>query len=168
MYYYYLGLIFTPLLFLKFFLRKPERNNSTDKIVSPCDGIVTKVDNNDISIFLSLLDVHWQYTPINSKIKSIETIHGPNNMAILPKSSHNAGVKVVFDTEYGELSVTQRVGFLVRRIQNTINIGDIVKQCSPYGIICFGSRVDIVIPENTECILKKGQRVIGGETILIK
>ena len=165
--YYYLGLL-APVLFLKFFFRKPIRKNITDKIVSPCDGIVTKVDGSDISIFLSLLDVHWQYTPINSKIKSIDTIHGSNKMAILPKSSHNAGVKVVFDTEYGDLSVTQRVGFFVRRIQNNIKIGDIVKQCLPYGIICFGSRVDTVLPENTECILKKGQRVIGGETILIK
>jgi phosphatidylserine decarboxylase len=166
--YYYLGLIASPLLFLKFFFRKPERKNITDKIVSPCDGVVTKVDGKDISIFLSLLDVHWQYVPINSKIKSIETIHGANNMAILPKSSHNAGVKVVFDTEYGDLSITQRVGFFVRRIQNNIKIGDIVKQSNPYGIIRFGSRVDIVLPENTECILKKGQRVVGGETILIK
>ena len=166
--YYYLGLIIPQLLFLKFFFRKPERKNITDKILSPCDGIVTKVDGSDISIFLSLLDVHWQYTPVNSKIKSIDTIHGANKMAILPKSSHNSGVKVVFDTEYGDLSVTQRVGFFVRRIQNNINVGDIVKQCLPYGIICFGSRVDIVLPENTECILKKGQRVIGGETILIK
>ena len=166
--YYYLGLIITPILFLRFFFRKPDRKSITDKIVSPCDGIVTKVDGSDISIFLSLFDVHWQYTPINSKIKSIETIHGANNMAILPKSSHNAGVKVVFDTEYGDLSVTQRVGFFVRRIKNNIKIGDIVKQSNPYGIIRFGSRVDIVLPQNTECILKKGQRVIGGETILIK
>ena len=166
--YYYLVILITPILFLNFFFRKPERKSINDKIVSPCDGVVTKVDKKDISIFLSLLDVHWQYTPINSKIKSIETIHGANNMAILPKSSHNAGVKVVFDTEYGDLVVTQRVGFFVRRIQNNIKIGDIVKQCSPYGIICFGSRVDIVIPENTKCILKKGQRVVGGKTILIK
>ena len=166
--YYYLGLLGFPLLFLKYFFRKPKREIISDKIVSPCDGIVTKVDGSDISIFLSLLDVHWQYTPINSKIKSMETIHGPNNMAILPKSSHNAGVKVVFDSEYGDLSVTQRVGFFVRRIQNNIKVGDIVKQSFPYGIICFGSRVDIVLPDTTECILKKGQRVVGGETILIK
>ena len=59
---------------VKFFFRKPERKNITDKILSPCDGVVTKVDGSDISIFLSLLDVHWQYVPINSKIKSIETI----------------------------------------------------------------------------------------------
>lgn len=166
---YYLGLLLAPLLFLKFFFRKPKRiTKEKNKIVSPCDGTVTKVDGNDISIFLSLLDVHWQYIPIKSKIKSIETIHGSNKMAILPKSSHNSGIKVVFDTEYGDLSITQRVGYFVRRIQNNINVNDIVEQSNPYGIICFGSRVDIVLPNNTECILKKGQRVIGGETVLIK
>ena len=149
-------------------MRKPVRiNNIKNIIVSPCDGLVTKVDNNHISIFLAVFDVHWQYAPVDSNVKSIETISGGYKMATEPESSHNEGVKVVFSSKYGDISVTQRVGFFVRRIQNNINVDDKVKQSEPYGVIRFGSRVDIILPDKVKCILKKNQRVIGGITPLI-
>ena len=149
-------------------MRKPIRiNNIKNIIVSPCDGLVTKVDNNNISVFLSVFDVHWQYAPVDSTVKSIETISGGYKMATKPESSHNEGVKVVFSSKYGDISVTQRVGFFVRRIQNNINVDDKIKQSEPYGVIRFGSRVDIILPEKVKCILKKDQRVIGGVTPLI-
>ena len=156
--------------FLSYFTRKPDRINTIEDKnipVSPCDGTVMNVDDNEISVFLSVLDVHWQYVPIKSKIKSIETINGKHNMAFKPASDHNAGVKVVFSSEIGDIEVTQRVGFLARRIKNNIIIGDEVEQSNPYGIIRLGSRVDIVLPQQMKSILKKGQKVIGGETPLI-
>ena len=156
------------LILYKLFLRKPIRiNNIPYIIVSPCDGLVTSVKNNHISVFLSVFDVHWQYNPVDSKIKSIETIHGGYKMAMKPESMHNEGIRVVFDSQFGDIVVTQRVGFFVRRIQNIINIGDIVKQSEPYGVIRFGSRVDIILPYTVRCILKEGQHVVGGETPMI-
>ena len=157
------------ILFLFYFTRKPVRVNKDNHIlVSPCDGTVMSVNGRNISIFLSVFDIHWQYAPINSVIKDIEIIHGKHNMAFNPSSEHNAGVKVTFNSILGDIIVTQRVGFFVRRIKNNINIGDNVKQSDPYGIIMFGSRVDIVLPDNLHCILKKGDKVIGGVTSLIK
>ena len=82
-------------------MRKPVRiNNIKNIIVSPCDGLVTKVDNNHISIFLAVFDVHWQYAPVDSTVKSIETISGGYKMATEPESSHNEGVKVVFSSKF--------------------------------------------------------------------
>ena len=167
--YLYFSILIIPLLFLKFFVRKPLRQNLLkNKLVSPCDGTVTYVDDKNISIYLSIFNVHWQYIPINSKIKSIETIYGSNKLAILPKSSHNSGIKVIFESNLGDIAVTQRVGFFVKRISNSINVGDTVNQSDPYGIIRFGSRVDIILPDNVECILKIGNKVTGGITSLIK
>ena len=163
-----LVLIICIIFFLLYFTRKPLRINKDNNIlVSPCDGTVMYVNGKNISIFLSVFDVHWQYAPINSVIKDIEIIHGKHNMAFKPSSDHNAGVKVTFTSELGDIIVTQRVGFFVRRIKNNINLGDNIKQSNPYGIIMFGSRVDIVLPDNINSILKKGDKVVGGETPLI-
>ena len=165
---YVLVLFFIIIILYKIFLRKPIRiNNINNTIVSPCDGLVTYVNGNYISVFLSVFDVHWQYVPVDSIVKSIETISGGHKMATSPKSLHNEGVRVVFSSEYGDISVTQRVGFFVRRIQNNINVDDKVKQSESYGVIRFGSRVDIILPDKVKCILKKNQRVIGGITPLI-
>ena len=165
---YILVLSFIIIILYKLFIRKPIRiNDIKNIIVSPCDELVTKVDNNNISVFLSVFDVHWQYAPVDSTVKSIETISGGYKMATEPESSHNEGVKVVFSSEYGDISVTQRVGFFVRRIQNNINIGENVKQSEPYGVIKFGSRVDIILPNNVKNIIKKGKRLVGGVTPLI-
>ena len=161
-------IIFLIILFLLFFIRRPIRINVNNNIlVSPCDGTVMNIDNNNISVFLSPLDVHWQYAPIDSVVKDIEIIHGKHKMAFKPESDHNEGVKVTFGSELGDIIVTQRVGFLVRRINNNIDMGDEVKQSDPYGIIVFGSRVDIILPDNLKCILKRGQILEGGITPLI-
>jgi phosphatidylserine decarboxylase len=155
--------------FMHWFVRKPIRENiHRFKIVSPCDGKITSVDKNKISVFLSLFDVHWQYVPMDACIKSIDIIHGSHKMATNPKSSHNEGIKVVFHSELGDITVTQRVGFFVRRIQNTIQSNQWVNQSGPYGIIRFGSRVDIVLPEKLSTShLKIGDKLIGGVSGLI-
>ena len=155
-------------LFIIFFFRKPERvNKNKNIIVSPCDGTVTYVTNNKMSVFLSVFDVHWQYIPIDSYVKNIEIIKGTFNLAFGPESGHNAGIKVTFSSKLGDIQVTQRVGFFVRRIDNDIQIKDVVKQSDPYGIIRFGSRVDILLPDTYKCIVNKGDKVIGGITPLI-
>ena len=115
---------------------------------------------------MSPFDVHAQYTPIDSIIKSIRIIQGKAHMANTPASDHNAGVEVVFNSKFGDIVVTQRVGFLVRRIQNHIDIGEYVERGYNYGKINFGSRVDIILPEGMTSILKPKQRVYGGLTII--
>ena len=88
-------------------------------------------------------------------------------MALTPKSVHNTGVKITFQTKIGDVIVIQKVGFFVRRIINQIKVGDRVNQSDPYGLICFGSRVDIILPEEYHSGLKKYQKVTAGVTSLI-
>ena len=165
---YFIIIFILILYFLLYFFRKPQRiNKDNHLIVSPCDGTVINVDNNIISIFLSLFDVHWQYIPIDGIVKKIEYIEGSYYMAMTPKSIHNKGVKITFSTRIGDIDVIQKVGFLARRIINNIKIGDIVKQGEPYGLILFGSRVDIILPKNKTSNLKNTQNVIAGVTSLI-
>jgi phosphatidylserine decarboxylase len=157
------------IIFLLYFHRTPERNLSYNEniIVSPCDGTVTYSNGRHISVFLSVFDVHVQYVPIKSKIIHIETVKkGTHHLAILPESSHNEGVKVIFRSKIGDITVTQRVGFFVRRIRNSIKLNQIVERSEPYGFITFGSRVDIILPENYNSIVKIGDKLKGGETLL--
>lgn len=160
-------IVFT-IVFYIYFNRTPIRyvDYNKDIIVSPCDGVVTNSKDRYISIFLSPLDVHAQYAPIDSIIKSTREIHGKAHMANTPESDHNSGVEVVFNSKYGDIVVTQRVGFFVRRIQNHIDIGEYVERGYNYGKINFGSRVDIILPEGKTSILKPKQRVYGGLTII--
>ena len=157
-------------LFIKFFNRSPYRISplSLNYIVSPCDGTVTYAKNNIISVFLSPLDVHVQYVPINSYIKDIKIVN-KNNFALAntPESDHNEGIRVVFSTIYGDIIVVQRVGFFVRRIINNIKIGDIVNRSFKYGFITFGSRVDIELPLGINTNLKIGDKLIGGKMPII-
>tara|TARA_Y100001958_G_C21220507_1_gene545846 strand:+ start:166 stop:696 length:531 start_codon:yes stop_codon:yes gene_type:complete len=157
-------------IFYFYFNRTPDRSKSeytSDIILSPCDGTVTYSSGRNISVFLSPLDVHAQYCPIDSYIKNIEVIHGTKYMATKPESIHNEGVKVTFTSQYGDIEVTQRVGFFVRRIINNIKIGDIVKRGYNYGYITFGSRVDILLPENMKSSLIVNQKVYGGITKIV-
>jgi phosphatidylserine decarboxylase len=85
-------------------------------------------------------------------------------MAFKPESEHNEGIIVTFSCEYGDIEVTHRVGFFVRRIQNHIEIGEEVDRGYNYGKINFGSRVDIVIPLGISSKLKTNTRVYGGLT----
>ena len=166
----FLILLINITIFYFYFNRTPDRSNSnytSNIILSPCDGTVTYSSGRNISVFLSPLDVHAQYCPIDSYIKDIEFIHGKKYMATKPESIHNEGVNVTFTSQYGDIEVTQRVGFFVRRIVNNIKIGDLVKRGYNYGYITFGSRVDILLPENMKSILYVDQKVYGGITKLV-
>jgi len=153
-------------IFIKWFFRKPVRISQLpqDTIVSPADGTVMNAEGRNVSIFLDILNVHHQYIPIDSRVKSIEIITGKYKMAFVPKSVHNHGVKIVFITALGELEVTQRVGFIARRIVEFVKPGDIVKRGDIYGLIRFGSRVDLVLPLGMTTTLKKGDKVKAGLT----
>ena len=164
---YLLVFLVLVILFVLFFNRVPNRSLSkfADNIIlSPCDGLVTHVSGRNISVFLDPLDVHAQYVPNDSVVKSIEIIHGSHKMANSPESIHNEGVKVIFSSTLGDIEVTQRVGFFVRRIQNYIKPGDKLKRGFNYGRILFGSRVDIVLPLHNTSSLNIGDKVYAGIT----
>lgn len=166
-------IIYIPILiiiFILFFNRNPKNISDLPQniIISPTYGTVTYSQKNKISVFLSPLDVHCQYAPINSYIKDIQIVNRNTfNFANIPESIHNEGVRVVFNSMYGDIVVIQRVGFFVRRIINNINIGDKVERSKIYGFITFGSRVDIELPEYLTSKLKINDKLIGGVTPII-
>jgi len=180
-----LVLIIIPLFFLIFslnFFRDPERTppQEDNVVVSPADGRVLFVkevlDNkyiNDrakqVSIFMSPLDVHINRIPINGKVEYVKYFNGDFIAAFEDKASEkNERAEFGIMSKYGKVFFTQVAGYIARRIIYKIKEGDEVKIGERFGMIKFGSRVDVVIPENWEVEVKKDDRVVAGETVLFK
>ena len=180
-----LVLIIIPLFFLIFslnFFRDPERTPPAEDnvVVSPADGRVLFVkevlDNkyiNDrakqISIFMSPVDVHVNRIPIDGKVEYVKYFKGEFIAAFEDKASEkNERAEFGIMSKYGKVFFTQVAGYIARRIIYNLKEGDEVKIGNRFGMIKFGSRVDVVVPENWEVVVKKDDRVVAGETILFK
>ena len=167
--------------------RDLERNVPQDDklITSPADGLVDKIteaplpkdineeDDNDtlykkISIFLSIFDVHVNRMPINGEVKMINYHHGKFLSAELDKSSEeNERNSILIEGEDGKkYGVVQIAGLIARRIVCTAEEEQKFEKGERFGIIRFGSRVDLYFPKNSSIKVAKGQKVIGGETII--
>lgn len=178
----WVGLVLT--IWSIFFFRDPIRTVPLikDAIVSPADGVVTKiafakppvelnmpdVDMKRISIFLNVFNVHVNRIPISSRVKSIYYHPGKFLNASLDKASEdNERNSILLQTSSGiEVAVVQIAGLVARRIVCDIKPGQEVDAGERFGIIRFGSRVDIYLPQDIEPSVAEGQIVIGGETIL--
>lgn len=167
---------FFVILMLQFF-RKPSRkfNNTEGKVISPCDGKVVVIEEveeseyfNDkriqVSIFMSPLNVHINWNPINGVFKYVKYHAGKYLMAFDPKSSiENERSSVVIQHETGfEVLFRQVAGFLARRIVYYAKEGDKAQLGNEMGFIKFGSRIDIFLPVGTELDVKIGDVVKGG------
>jgi phosphatidylserine decarboxylase len=145
-------------VFLIYFYRKPAvqtiRANNTDTIFSPCFGTVKKIEvlpNTDqlfVAVFLSPLDIHYQYMPVRGKITNIAHDDiGVYHLAFdMEKSRYNEKMIYTIETENGTLILYQIAGFLVRRIVTELEVGNTYETGETVGMIKFGSRVDILIP----------------------
>lgn len=154
------------LIFLIYFYRSPiitypELSNNV--ITSPAFGTVCNIselqNTNSIAIFLSPMDVHIQYIPfMNSTVKSIEfDYNGKFELAYnVNKSKDNEKCITKFDNG---ITITQIAGFLVRRIINECNVGDVMYRGDKMGMIKFGSRVDIELPKKYKILVKNGDKV---------
>lgn len=167
-----------------YFFRNPDRYTpiSDDLIVSPADGIlqsITKispppelnlgVDNMlRISIFLNVFNVHVNRVPATGKILKLHYNPGKFFNASLDKASiHNERQSVLMETGSGQQIVfVQIAGLIARRIVCELEEGKEVEVGERYGIIRFGSRVDVYLPEDTALLVTEGQVCIGGETVL--
>lgn len=170
------------LIFTIYFFRDPDRTSPTkDKIlVSPADGkviLVKKVladkyvegDAWQISIFMSPLNVHVNRIPIDGKVEYLEYIKGEYLMAFHDKADErNERSEFGIMSKLGKVYFTQVAGFIARRIIYDIKIGDDVKIGERFGMIKFGSRVDVVVNTDWEPIVKEGDNVTAGESILFE
>ena len=171
-------------LFIAYFFRDPDRVTPMRDglIVSPADGKVSMIEKvrppaelglGDaervrVSIFLSVLDVHINRAPIAGKI--IRSLYIPGqfmNAALDKASEENERRALVIESPAGvQIGVVQIAGLIARRIVTFAHEGDTVGAGQRFGLIRFGSRVDVYLPGGHHALVAIGQLAIGGETIL--
>ncbi|HEX2867882.1 MAG TPA: phosphatidylserine decarboxylase family protein [Ignavibacteriales bacterium] len=170
------------LIFTLYFFRDPERvtPQKDNVVVSPADGTVLFVkevyDDKyiknkawQISIFMSPLNVHVNRIPIDGKVEYLKYIHGEYLIASHDKASEkNERAEFGIRSRFGRVFFTQVAGYVARRIVYELKPGDDVIMGRRFGMIRFGSRVDVVVPEAWQVKVKKGDSVTAGETILFE
>jgi phosphatidylserine decarboxylase len=158
-------------LFVAFFFRNPTRSIPSDPavIVSPADGKVVRVERvgnvTQMSIFLSLFNVHVNRSPIAGRIEAVDYRPGKFLAAFNPAASRENERNVVMVSD-GRINIvfTQIAGIAARRIVFWRKVGDAVAKGELVGLIRFGSRLDVLFPSGTEATVKVGDRVKGGSS----
>ncbi len=163
-----IGLIISAFFFI--FFRDPERfpRGDEEDAVSPADGKVISLNDKTVSIFMNIHDVHVNRAPLAGIVKHIDYRPGGYIPAFNKDSYVNERNHVVIETSYGVLGLTQIAGVLTRRIVSYISVGSNVKRGERIGMIRFGSRVDVVMPEGYEFVVRINERVKAGETVIAK
>lgn len=168
------------------FFREPRRvaPQRDGLVAAAADGLVSSTDPAPppgelglgdtplprVSVFLSIFDVHVQRIPLDGEVVRIAYRPGTFVSADLDKASEvNERNSVLLRGRQGdELAVVQIAGLIARRIVCSVRSGDPVRAGDTYGLIRFGSRVDVYLPAGSEVLVRAGQRTIGGETVLAR
>lgn len=170
------------IIFTLNFFRDPERTVPPleNIVVSPADGTVLFVKEvldekfikgkaKQISIFMSPLNVHVNRIPITGKVDYLKHYEGEFIAAFEDKASEkNERTEIGITSDKGKVLFTQIAGFVARRIVCDLKLGDEVKIGERFGMIKFGSRVDILVPDNWQEKVKKDDKVFAGETVLFE
>jgi phosphatidylserine decarboxylase len=175
----FLGILFT--LFIAFFFRNPKRKipSLENVILSPADGRIIHVGECEenrflkekalkVSIFMSLFDVHINRAPASGRVLERNYHPGRFLMANVEKSSLlNEQNAFTLETEDRfKILLIQIAGFVARRIVCYAKAGDTLKKGEIFGMIRFGSRIDLYLPLEVKPIVRLGQHVKGGESII--
>ena len=191
-----IGLAFEPFfwvgvpasLWCVYFFRNPPRVTPSDSlaVIAPADGRVLSVDEADlppelnlpegrwrcISIFMNVFDVHVNRSPIAGEVADSHYVKGAFVNASLDKANiDNERLALMLTTQNDavpKIGVVQIAGLVARRILCDVDIGDRLRAGQVYGLIRFGSRVDIWVPVSVEPMVLVGQRTLAGETLLAK
>jgi phosphatidylserine decarboxylase len=166
--------------FFLFFFRDPDRHppQGADLVLSPADARIMVAGDlpwpgapagqwKTISMFLNPIDVHVNRTPVGGRVTRVEYHPGK----FLPAYKKEAGelnewTEVWFDSPRGPVVVRQIVGILARRIVCRVKEGDQVAAGDRFGVMKFGSRIDMFLPVTATILVKAGDKVVGGETTL--
>jgi phosphatidylserine decarboxylase len=170
-------------LFIGHFFRDPQRIPSLghQEVISPADGKVIAVERVEtvrfvekaclkISIFMSVFDVHVNRIPCTGVIQGNHYQKGrflSANLARASRENEQNWLWIQADSGH-HIVTTQVAGLIARRIVCWPTVGDQVERGERFGMIRFGSRMDVYVPENTEILISKGDHVYGGETILCR
>ncbi len=159
---------------IAYFFRDPERQvpEIAEAVVSPADGRVMEITPEGetqwrISIFLSVLDVHINRAPYGGTVRTVTYTPGKFLAAYRREASQrNEANSVTIQSATAEFVVKQIAGVLARRIVCRVRPGDVLAKGQRYGLIRFGSRTDLVLPRSADLVVRVGDRVRGGESIL--
>jgi len=165
--------------FVVYFFRDPHRTPPAepDAIVSPADGRIMETvreafgetPGHRISIFLSIFDVHVNRAPFEGRISKLEYRRGKFLAAMRQRASIENEQNVIYlATERGDLVFKQIAGWIARRILFWKPIGATVGRGERVGMIRFGSRVDLWLPESVEIVVRPGQHVSAGSSVLAR
>lgn len=172
---------FIVLLFLLLFFREPIRDNgdrSRRNVYAPADGEVIEICEEEleqvekklkkISIFMNVFNVHITYAPIDGQVEEIRYTPGSffNTKDIL-KSRKNENNLVIFDTGDDRIAIRQVAGLIARRIVCDCKEGEEVFAGQRIGMIKFGSRVEVYVPDGWDILVKIGDKTKGGITRLV-
>ena len=181
-----LSSILLPVWFLSiYFFRDPERtlpiDLSEEVLLSPADGkvvVVKEVESVEyleqeavqISIFLSPLNVHINRIPVSGTLEYLvyqtgEYLMAWDDRATMDNEQAKFGVKHVSGQK---IFFRQITGFLARRVVYYLNEGDILERGKRFGLMKFGSRMDVVVPRSANVLVKEGDKVVAGESIIAK
>jgi phosphatidylserine decarboxylase len=167
-------------LFVLYFFRDPERTvpQSAGAVVSPADGRVIVVKDifeptylkqevKQISIFLSVFNVHVNRSPISGTVETVKYNPGKFHVASVDKASlDNEQTAMVISDGKHKVLVKQIAGLIARRIVCYAEPGDAIRTGERYGLIRFGSRVDIFLPRDADLKVKVGDRVTGARDVI--
>lgn len=168
--------------FFVFFFRDPERELpplEPGSVICPADGKIIDISETfeddylkratrRISIFLSIFDCHINRFPVSGKVVRTTYYPGEFKMAFKSDSSEaNERLVTLIECEGGvQVVIVQVAGFLARRIVSRAKFGDVLEIGEKFGIIKFGSRVDVYLPEDVKVGVEVGQKVVAGRTVI--
>jgi phosphatidylserine decarboxylase len=164
------------------FFRDPERDvpEEENAIVAASDGRVLSVERMRderfgpdeflrIAVFLSVLDVHVNRTPVAGRVADYFVTEGSYVNAMKPGAEHNVAAYTVLDTDHGTVVVAQRTGLIARRIVQRAPVGALLARGERFGLIRFGSRTDVYLPAHwAESVVAPGDKVIGGASVIAR
>ena len=169
--------------FIVAFFRQPRRVKIHDPelVFSPCDGrvVVTEIVHDDeylkenmlqISIFMSITNVHMNWVPVSGTVEYYKYHPGRFLIAYHPKSStENERTTTVVRMENGKCVLFRQIaGLIARRIVSYMKVGDQVTQNDVFGFIKFGSRIDVLVPKDSELLVEIGDPVVGSQTPIVR
>lgn len=177
----WVGVLLT--LYVAYFFRDPERVTPAgdNLVISPADGLVQRIVEvvppaelelgdaplTRISVFLNVFNVHVNRVPVGGKVIAHQYIAGKFMNAELDKASdENERQLITLENGKGKFGLVQIAGLVARRILCHLEKGQEVVAGERYGLIRFGSRVDVYLPKNAKVKVLEGQLSIGGETVL--
>lgn len=169
-------------LFTVYFFRNPRRSlpGAANELLSPADGRIMDIilvreesclhrEMLRVRIFLNIFNVHINRVPVAGTIKKIERA-GTKYLAAFKEQAGALNVRnyLLMDTAYGEILIVQITGLIARRLVCWVQPGDVLSRGERFGLIRFGSCTEMYVEPGTEILVKEGDQVRGGETIIAR